>query len=203
VRLVAATHNSGKLRELQALLEPMGIELLSLRGFATLPTVREDGLTFLANARLKAHAVARHTGHCALADDSGLEVTALGGAPGVRSARLAADAGVEGGDAANIAVLLSRLQGVPPAQRAARFRCALVVAAPDGREITAEGACDGRIADAPRGTRGFGYDPVFIPAGHRRTFAELGSDEKAAISHRACALANLRLHLRGFLAATN
>ena len=201
MRLVAATHNSNKLRELRALLGDLGVELCALGDFPAAPAVCEDGRTFLANARKKAHAVARHAGQFAVADDSGLEVDVLGGAPGVRSARFAADAGAGAGDQANVALLLQRLQGVPEAERTARFRCALVIAAPDGRELVAEGRCAGRIIDAPRGTRGFGYDPIFVHDSDARTFAELAPEEKNARSHRAQAVAALRPRLRPFLAA--
>ena len=195
--LVAATGNAGKLRELQALLADPAIALRSLADYPELPPVVEDGDTFLANARRKAHAVARHTGLPALADDSGLAVDALGGLPGVRSARFAADAGAGRGDAANVALLLERLRGVPAERRSARFHCAVVVARPDGRELVAEGTCEGRIAEAPRGSGGFGYDPVFLFG--ERTFAELSAAEKDRVSHRARAIAALRPRLKAFL----
>ncbi|HSQ00904.1 MAG TPA: RdgB/HAM1 family non-canonical purine NTP pyrophosphatase [Candidatus Dormibacteraeota bacterium] len=198
--LVAATGNAGKLRELQALLADPAIALRSLADYPELPPVVEDGDTFLANARRKAHAVARHTGLPALADDSGLAVDALGGLPGVRSARFAADAGAGRGDAANVALLLERLRGVPAERRSARFHCAVVVARPDGRELVAEGTCEGRIAEAPRGSGGFGYDPVFLFG--ERTFAELSAAEKDRVSHRARAIAALRPRLKKFLSAS-
>lgn len=198
--LVVATGNPGKRRELSALLALPGWTLRGLDEVPDAPAVVESGATFLANARLKAHALARHTGLPALADDSGLEVDALGGAPGVRSARFAADAGAGSGDAANIALLLARLRDVPAAQRTARFRCAVVVARPDGTELTAEGTCDGVITDAPRGSGGFGYDPVFLHPPLGRTFAELDAEEKDRISHRARAIAALRDRLHAFLA---
>lgn len=194
--LVAATANAGKLRELQALLAEPAITWRSLADYPALPPIDEDGDTFLANARLKAHAVARHAGLPALADDSGLCVDALGGLPGVRSARFAADAGAGSGDAANVALLLARLRGVPPPARTAHFACAIVVAHPDGRELVAEGRCDGRIADAPRGRGGFGYDPVFLFGD--RTFAEMSVAEKDRVSHRARAIAALRPRLHEF-----
>jgi len=199
VILVAATANPGKLRELAALLADSEITLRSLADFAAAPAVNESGETFVANARLKAHAAAAHTGSPALADDSGLEVDALGGLPGVRSARFAADAGAGSGDAANLALLLSRLRGVPEAARTARFRCAVVVARPDGAELIADGTCEGRIAEAPRGSGGFGYDPVFLAPSLGRTFAELSAAEKDRVSHRARAIAALRPHLAAFL----
>lgn len=198
--LVAATGNAGKLRELEALLADPAIAWRSLADYPELPPVVEDGDTFLANARRKAHAVARHTGLTALADDSGLLVDALGGLPGVRSARFAADAGGGSGDAANVALLLERLRDVPPERRSAHFQCCIVVAHPNGRELTAEGRCDGAIASAPRGSDGFGYDPVFLFGA--RTFAEMGAAEKDRVSHRAQAIAALRPRLRDFLRAT-
>lgn len=198
--LVAATGNPGKRRELLALLADPELELRSLSDYPELPPLVEDGDTFLANARRKAHAVARHTGLPAVADDSGLEVDALGGLPGVRSARFAADAGAGSGDAANVALLLERLRDVPAARRTARFRCAIVVACPDGRELTAEGTCEGRIAAAPRGSGGFGYDPVFLSGA--RTFAEIGAEEKDRVSHRGRAIAALRPQLAEFLRAS-
>ena len=198
--LVAATGNAGKLRELRALLADPSLELRSLADYPELPPIEEDGDTFLANARRKAHAVARHAGLPALADDSGLEVDALGGLPGVRSARFAADADAGRGDAANVALLLARLRDVPAAGRTARFRCVIVVAHPDGRELIADGTCEGHIAAAPRGAGGFGYDPVFLVGG--RTFAEIDSDEKDRVSHRGHAIAALRPRLADFLRPT-
>ena len=195
--LVAATGNAGKLSELRALLAGLDLDLRSLADLAGAPAVEESGDSFLSNARLKAHAIAAHAGLPALADDSGLEVDALGGAPGVRSARFARDAGA--GDAANVATLLARLRTVPPAQRAARFRCVVVVARPDGAELVADGACAGLIAAAPRGTAGFGYDPVFLYPPLGRTFAELARAEKDRVSHRAAAIAALRPQLVEFL----
>jgi XTP/dITP diphosphohydrolase len=199
VILVAATGNAGKLVELRALLDGLDLKLRSLADIAGVATVEEGGDSFLANARLKAHAVAAHAGLPALADDSGLEVDALGGAPGVRSARFALDSGAGAGDAANVALLLVRLRDVPPPQRTARFRCVIVVARPDGSELVADGACAGLIAAAPRGNAGFGYDPVFLYPPLGRTFAELASVEKDRVSHRAAAVAALRPQLIEFL----
>ena len=195
--LVAATGNAGKLGELRALLAGLPIALRSLADYPDAPAVVEDGDSFLANARLKAHAVARHSGEAALADDSGLEVDALDGMPGVRSARFAADAGAGCGDAANLDLLLERLLEVPAERRTARFRCALVIARPDGRELIADGTCEGVIAEFPRGHGGFGYDPVFLFGD--RTFAEMTAAEKERVSHRAAAMASLRPRLIDFL----
>ena len=192
--LVVATANPGKLREYRTLLDGLGVTLRSLAEVPQAPEVAEDGDTYVANARLKARALSAHTGLPALADDSGLEVDALGGAPGVRSARFAADhspAARAGDDRANLALLIERLRGVPPARRTARFRCAIVVAYPDGRELVAEGTCEGVLAETPRGSGGFGYDPLFIYPPLARTFAELPPEEKDRISHRAAAVQQL------------
>ena len=197
--LVVATGNPGKLREYRVLLAGRGLELRAATDIAGAPSVEETAATYLENARLKAHALARQSGHAALADDSGLEVDALGGAPGVRSARFAADAGrgAAGDDAANLALLLERLRATPDAERTARFRCVIVVAYPDGRELVAEGTCAGTITRAPRGSAGFGYDPVFFYPPLARTFAELTPEEKDRISHRAAAAQALRLATSG------
>ncbi len=197
--LVLATANAGKVRELRALLADLDIPIRTLAEFAGGPSVAETAPSYLGNARAKAHAVASFCGLPALADDSGLEVAALGGAPGVRSARFAADALGETGDHANTALLLSRLEGVPDARRTARFRCVVVVARADGAELSAEGVCEGRIASAPTGDAGFGYDPVFVYPPLGRTFAELTADEKDRVSHRAHAIAQLKSSLSGFI----
>jgi len=199
VILVAATGNAGKLRELRALLADPAIALRTLADWPDFTPPPEDGDTFLANARIKAHAVALRTGLPALADDSGLAVDALGGLPGVRSARFAEDAAAGRGDAANVALLLERLRDVPAERRTARFHCAVVVARPDGRELVTEGTCEGIIAAAPRGRGGFGYDPVFLYGD--RTFAEIDAEEKDRVSHRARAIAVLRPGLGAFLSA--
>ena len=177
LRLAAATANPHKLIEIEAILGS-AVELLPRPG--DLDDVVEDGDTLEANALLKAEAVCRHTGQAAVADDTGLEVVALGGAPGVRSARYA---GEHADDADNRTRLLAELEGA--ADRSARFCTVAVVVFPDGTEVKAEGTTSGTIATAPRGDRGFGYDPVFIPdGGGGLTFAEMSSDQKNAISHR-------------------
>jgi XTP/dITP diphosphohydrolase len=187
VNWVVATANAHKLRELSVLFEGLGVALLPRPEGLAMP--EETGATFLANARLKARAIALATGEVALADDSGLEVDALGGEPGVHSARWA---GEPGGDAANNAKLLAELRGIHGANRRARFRCVLVLAAPDGRELTAEGRFEGFVLEAPRGEGGFGYDPLFQPEGDTRTLAEYAGDEKNAVSHRGRAARRLR-----------
>jgi XTP/dITP diphosphohydrolase len=192
--LVMATRNPGKVREMQDILKDVGVQLLSLEDFPELPEIPETGATFAENAALKAREVARLTQLPALADDSGLEVEALGGRPGVYSARYAQDrtAPDAPGDADNWAKLLDELAGVPPAQRGARFVCAIALAFPDGRLLTARGECAGRIAPAPSGTQGFGYDPVFWVPEYGATMAQLGPEIKNRISHRARALAALK-----------
>lgn len=192
--LVMATRNPGKIRELQEILQDPGLTLLSLNDFPKLGDIPETGATFQENAALKAREVARRTGLPALADDSGLEVAALGGRPGVYSARYAQDRTLPAppGDADNWRKLLEELQGVPWEQRGARFVCEIALAFPDGRLFRAQGECAGYIALAPRGTQGFGYDPVFWVPAYGATMAELGPEIKNRISHRARALAALR-----------
>ena len=190
-RLLLASANQGKLRELRTILEGLPVELVGLAeaGLGEPPEVEETGDTFLENARIKARAYAAWSGRAAVADDSGLEVDALGGAPGVRSARYA---GEGAGDRANLDKLLAALAGVPPERRTARFRCAAVLVDPEGGEWHAEAAWEGRVLDAPRGTGGFGYDPVFLPNGWDRTSAEVDQVTKDAASHRGKAFRALR-----------
>lgn len=185
--LLLATRNRHKLDEIRAILGGPGVVWKSALDFPHLPDVVEDGATFEANAEKKARALAAATGCWALADDSGLEVGALGGAPGVFSARYA---GEPTNHAANNAKLLQDLRGVT--NRTARFRCVLALASPDGRVRFAEGRCQGRIIEALRGAQGFGYDPLFVPDGFDQTFAEMPADQKNTISHRARALAAAR-----------
>jgi XTP/dITP diphosphohydrolase len=190
-RLLLASANQGKLRELRTILEGLPVELVGLAeaGLGDPPEVEETGETFLANALLKARAYAAWSGLAAVADDSGLEVDALGGAPGVRSARYA---GEGASDQANLDKLLSATAGVPPERRAARFRCAAVLADPTGGTWQAEAAWEGRLLEAPRGSGGFGYDPVFLPDGWDRTSAEVDQATKDAASHRGKAFRALR-----------
>jgi XTP/dITP diphosphohydrolase len=185
VALRVATRNPGKVREIAALLADLPLDLSDA---AEMDDVAETGTTFEENAALKARAAARHFGQWALADDSGLEVDALDGAPGIYSARY----GGRPTDAARNELLLEHLAGVPDAARAARFRAAAALAAPDGRVWVREGACEGRIARAPRGEGGFGYDPLFYLPEYGCTMAELPPATKNRISHRARALAALR-----------
>jgi XTP/dITP diphosphohydrolase len=192
--LVMATRNPGKIRELKELLQDLGITLLSLADFPNLPEIPEEGATFAENAAAKALAVARLTGRPALADDSGLAVDALKGAPGVFSARYARDrtAPAPPTDADNWRKLLQELQGVPWDERGARFVCEIALAWPEGRLLRAQGECRGVIALEPRGETGFGYDPVFWVPEYKATMAQLGPAIKNRISHRARALAALK-----------
>lgn len=181
--ILAATGNEHKLKELRQILEPRGVRVLGPRDVGGLPDVIEDGDTFAANAVKKAVTVAREKGYRVLADDSGLEVLALNREPGVLSARYA---GEHGDDAENTRKLLLNLRG--ERDRRARFVCVIAVATPDGEARTAEGEVRGVIVDEPRGANGFGYDPVFLPDGFTKTFAEISSEVKNGVSHRANAL---------------
>lgn len=194
-RLVLATGNAGKLRELQAILAPWRVEVLPLSEF-TDSAAEETGCSFVENAMLKARFAAKAAGLPAIADDSGLEVDALGGAPGIYSARYA---GEGAGDAANNARLLREMAGVPDANRAARYRCAMVfVSRPDDpAPVVCEASWKGLIATATRGDGGFGYDPLFIVDGTVRTAAEFDAGEKNRVSHRGKALRALVAELGG------
>jgi XTP/dITP diphosphohydrolase len=179
--VVLATRNPGKIAELRRILAPEDIELVGLEAFPDVPDVAETGDTFVANARLKAHAVSQATGLLAVADDSGLAVDALNQMPGVLSARWS---GRHGDDEANLALVLAQLSDVPDGRRGAAFICAAVAAMPDGREVVVEARLDGVLVREPRGSDGFGYDPIFLPIGETRTTAEMPPAEKDAISHR-------------------
>jgi XTP/dITP diphosphohydrolase len=192
--LVLATFNAGKARELTALLDDLPFEVRALGEFpgAALPDETED--SYRGNALLKARAAARLSNALALGDDSGLEVDALGGAPGLRSARYGGP-GLD--DAGRCARLLAALTGVPPEKRTARFRCVIALADAAGRAEFTEGVVEGMIADAPRGTQGFGYDPVFYYPPLGRTFGELPAAEKARVDHRGRAVGAARRLLTG------
>jgi len=192
--LVMATRNPGKIRELKAILKGLSLKLLSLKDFPELPEILEQGATFGENAAAKAREVARLTHLPALADDSGLEVAALGGRPGVFSARYALDqtSPAPPRDEDNWRKLLRKLQGVPFKERQAQFVCEIALALPDGRLFGARGECQGVIALAPQGDQGFGYDPVFWVPAYGRTMAQLGPAVKNRISHRARALKELK-----------
>ncbi|GIH74840.1 RdgB/HAM1 family non-canonical purine NTP pyrophosphatase [Planobispora longispora] len=182
-RVVLATRNSGKITELRRILADAAVpvEIVGLEEFPQIGDVPETGLTFAENALLKAHAVARESGLPAIADDSGLCVDALNGMPGIFSARWS---GTHGDDKANLDLLLAQVSDVPEGHRGAHFACAAALALPSGEERVAEGALRGVIIDAPRGTGGFGYDPIFVPEGETRTTAEMTPAEKDAVSHR-------------------
>lgn len=231
MKLVLATRNRGKVRELQEMLSDtkshrdvieaesmrnsdlsretrksqpaegdrarlrdlVEIEVLSLDDFPDAPEVVEDGETYQENALKKATTLAKYTGYFALADDSGLEVDALYGAPGVHSARYA---GEHASDAVKVNKLLDALRDVSDNQRTARFKCAIALAAPNGQTHVVVGVCEGRLIRLPLGQHGFGYDPIFVPDDYDKTFAELEAGVKNRISHRAKALEKIKKHLR-------
>lgn len=196
--ILIATSNPGKITELGRMLNSAGLEFSSLADFAGTPDVEETGSTFSQNAILKATSYAAAAGITALADDSGLEVEALGWSPGALSARFG---GPETGYSEKIDKLLKEIERAPGRGRAARFVCVMAIAAPSGEVLAVEeGVCPGRIANAPAGNSGFGYDPVFIPEGFERTFGELESEIKDLISHRAIACSKIMRYLLGFTA---
>jgi XTP/dITP diphosphohydrolase len=191
--IAIASHNRGKIREILSICADWPVEWRTTeRDRAPWPDVEETGRTYLENARLKARAVTEALGVPALADDSGIEVDALGGAPGPRSARFA---GPTATDEENLARLLELIRPVPVAGRGARYRCLAVLREPSGAESVSEGVCEGTVITEPRGTGGFGYDPIFVPAGFDATMAELSPEEKDRISHRGRALRDLRREL--------
>ena len=194
MRYVLASANSDKAREIREILAAAGLDLELVARPADVPDVEESGATLEENARLKAIAICTATGEPAIADDTGLEVDALGGAPGVRSARYA---GEHATYADNVAKLLAELVGVPPERRAARFTTVAVARFPDGREVAAMGDVSGTIAEDARGREGFGYDPLFVPdEGDGRSFAEMTPQEKHDLSHRGRAFRTLADGLR-------
>jgi XTP/dITP diphosphohydrolase len=188
-RLVLATRNAHKVEELRRILVEAGLtyELVTAEEFPDAPEVVESGVTFAANALLKAHALAAATGLPSVADDSGLCVDVMGGMPGVFSARWSGGHG----DVANLELLLAQIGDVPDAYRSGAFACAAALALPDGSEVVVEGRWPGRVIREPRGSNGFGYDPIFVPEGETRTSAEMSAAEKDADSHRARAFRQL------------
>lgn len=193
--LVIATHNAGKLKEISALLEPYGVKCISA-GSLGLPEPAETGTTFVQNALIKARAAAEASGMAALADDSGLSVDALDGRPGVYTADWAERQWFEGNPGRDWYMAMGKVEGMlqqlgPDTDRSAAFHCVLALAWPDGDHAVYEGKCAGSLTWPPRGTLGFGYDPVFMPQGCEQTFAEIDPSEKHAISHRADAFAKL------------
>jgi XTP/dITP diphosphohydrolase len=196
VDVLVATRNPGKLAELRRLLDAervAGVRVLGLADVPEFPEEPETGATFAENALAKARDATKATGLAAVADDSGLTVDALGGMPGVLSARWA---GRHGDDRANLELVLGQLADVPDDRRGAAFVCAAALVVPGGQEVVVHGEWTGRLARAPRGTGGFGYDPVFVPDGETRTSAELAPQEKDALSHRGRAMRALLPHLR-------
>lgn len=200
MEILVATKNAGKIKELEQLLAGLPVHLRSLNEFSDVVEAEETGATFAENAVLKARSYASQTRLWALADDSGLEVDALGGAPGVYSARYA---GEGASDADRIEKLLSELKSVPDEQRRARFVCAMAVSDANGEiKFLAEETCEGAIARTPSGANGFGYDPVFIPDNFNQTFGELADEIKREISHRARAAKKIIRYLRDFTAVS-
>jgi XTP/dITP diphosphohydrolase len=192
--LALATHNAHKLRELARVCRDWPVRWITVDNHdpAAFPDVEEIHDTYLGNALLKARAVARALDVPALADDSGIEVDARGGAPGPRSARYAGDRAT---DAENLAALIQAMKGIPAGGRTARYRCVAVLAVPDGDAIHAEGVCEGALVGRPSGERGFGYDPIFVPVGWDQTMAELTDEQKDRVSHRGRAFRALRARL--------
>lgn len=195
-KCILATRNKGKIREFQRLFSDIGLEVLSLGELESPPDVVEDGNSFHENAFKKARTIAEHYGILAVSDDSGLEVDVLGGAPGVHSARYAGEGAT---DQENNQKLLEALKGVDESGRHARFRCVMVAYRPDGKWIEAEGTLQGIITLEPRGCKGFGYDPIFYVPELGKTLAEISTDEKNRISHRANALKKLHKKLTELL----
>jgi XTP/dITP diphosphohydrolase len=188
MRFVLATFNRDKALELEPLLAGAGITLESLADVPGATAPDENGATLLDNARIKARAASALTGLPAIADDTGFEVDALAGAPGIHASRFA---GPDATYADNVRLLLERLRGVAPGRRTARFRTVCVAHWPGGRELVGEGVLPGRVIEHPRGSQGFGYDPVFVPDGETRTLAELSAEEKNLVSHRSRAVRDL------------
>ncbi len=188
MKLLFATSNAGKLAEVRKMLAPLGWDVMGLKDLENPPEIVEDAETFLGNARKKALALREATGLAVLADDTGLSVEALGGRPGVRSARYA---GENATDADNNAKLLGELATVSDEKRGAAFECWMVFIDPSGKESVASGKLSGRILKEPRGAGGFGYDPIFLPYGEEKTLSELSIEEKNLISHRKKALAGI------------
>jgi len=192
IEIIAATRNQGKLAEIRQALADLDVRIKGLDEFPDAPEVDEDGQTFLENAIKKARAISEFTGKHALADDSGLVVDALEGAPGVKSARFAGEGAT---DEMNNDKLIKELKKVPDAPRTARFVCVIVLASPDGNEVTTQGSCEGMILDRPRGHKGFGYDPLFYHPALDATFSEITREEKLKVSHRGQALRELKRKL--------
>jgi len=200
VDLVIATRNKKKLREIRELLADLDFNVLSVEDFAGVPEIQEDGNTFQENAEKKATQTARIVKRLTLADDSGLEIDYLGGAPGIHSARFA---GENATDEDRNRKVLDLLKSAPKQERKARFQCAIAIARPDGGAEVVVGTCEGEIALKPRGSAGFGYDPLFIVPEYGKTYAELGQEKKNQISHRAIALKKAKERLRTYQGKTS
>lgn len=197
--IVIATRNPGKMKEIASILKSSQIKFLSLLDFPQIPEVIEDGTTFAENARKKASIISQLTGRLAIADDSGLCVEALQGRPGIFSSRFA---GEKATDKERYQKLLKQMQGIPIAKRKAAFFCAIAIASPQGKVQVVEGKCSGLISLSPRGTHGFGFDPIFLLPKLGKTMAELSPEEKNKISHRARALKKLKKILPTFLSSS-
>jgi XTP/dITP diphosphohydrolase len=195
MEIVLATRNKKKIEEIKRILSDMNIAVLTLNDFPFCPEVAEDEDSFEGNAIKKAVTISKCTGRIAVSDDSGLEVYALHGAPGVKSSRYA---GEQADDMANIKKLLNEMKDLSDEERGARFVCCISLAFPDGNVVTFLGFAGGIIGREPRGRMGFGYDPVFYPSGHSRTFAEMTPEEKDALSHRRIALGKFKNYLKNF-----
>jgi XTP/dITP diphosphohydrolase len=195
---IVATRNPGKVREIRRVLKGLEVEIRSLKDFPDVPSIEEDGKSFAENALKKARFYAKYFGEIAIADDSGLEVDALKGAPGIYSARYVREGA---SDRENNQKLLKEMEGVPLSRRGATFRCSIAIVSPEGREKTVEGACRGRIGFKEVGRKGFGYDPVFVLPRCGKAMAQLSLDEKNGISHRGKALRKLRKIMGDFVDA--
>ena len=191
-RVVIATRNPGKVREILRICAGWPVAWITFQD-ASWPDVEETGASYRENASLKARAAAEAIGAAGLADDSGIEVDLLDGGPGLRSARFA---GEGASDEENLRLLIERVQQAPPEERTARYRCVALLAIPGGEDVSAEATCEGSLVMEPRGTGGFGYDPIFVPVGETRTMAELSPEEKDLISHRGKAFRALGEALR-------
>jgi XTP/dITP diphosphohydrolase len=193
LRIVLGTANAGKIAEIVKIMEGMDVEFVTKDQMEPWPHIVEYGHTYLENAVIKASALMEFSGLPVIADDSGIEIDALGGAPGVRSARFA---GPQASDTQNNLRMAYLLRDVPPEGRGARYRCVAVLVTPDGTKLDAEATCEGTIAMTPSGENGFGYDPWFVPEGQDKTFGELSAEFKDSISHRGKAFRNLAARLR-------
>jgi XTP/dITP diphosphohydrolase len=195
--VIVATRNKGKIREIRQALKGLGLRIHALSDFSWVPEIEEDGKSFAENALKKARFYSKYFGKLTIADDSGLEVDGLNGLPGVHSARYA---GEGASSQENNRKLLREMQGLPISKRGARFKCILVIASPDGKDVTVEGSCKGRIGFREKGKRGFGYDPLFILPRRGKAMAELSLEEKNRISHRGKALKKLKRLITNFQA---